>query len=132
MSDTPSTLGWPHLLMLIPGAGALAVLVMASSRSEEGERAELLEAARWQGGAFAVFALHAALQLGIAFVSWLFASLPPEFADASPLYEHLPLLLKICTHGNVTAFVAEWGVLLWFAVRASRGAPYPSRGRSKS
>ncbi len=131
MDDITPRLGWPHLLMFVPGLGAAAVAVMATSR-EGSEKAELLQAAKWQGGAFSIVALHGALQAAIWFVEWLFASVPPEIAAGSPMNEHVPLLLSLCTHGNVTAMVAEWGVLAWFGFKASRGNPYPSRAKKRA
>jgi hypothetical protein len=127
VTETPPRLGWPHLLMLLPGVGALATLALASGRSDERERVELRTAAKWQGLAFLVVTVHATLQAGIEFVGWAFRTLPPDYLDSSPVYQHLPLLFRICTHANVVAFLAEWGILVWFGAQAARGVAYPGR-----
>ncbi len=131
MDEIEPRLGWPHLLMLLPGGGAALTLFLALGREDPTEKAELRQAARWQGGAFGVLLVHGMLQMGIWFVAWLFGSMPPEILDQTPAYKHLPLLLSLCTHGNITAGAAEWLILAWFAVKASRGQPYPARGKDK-
>ena len=132
MSDPAPRLGWPHLLMFVPGLGAAVVLVLATARQDPGEKAELMQAARWQGGAFGVLAVHGVLQAAIWFIAWLVSAMPQELVSQSPTYEYLPLMLGLCTHANLFAGAAEWLVLAFFGFKAARGAPYPARGKIKS
>jgi hypothetical protein len=131
MSEPTPRLGWPHLMMFVPGIGAAVVALMASGRDSH-DKAELLQAAKWQGGAFLILLVHLGLQLAIWLVQWMFASMPPEYLDTSPLSRHVPTLLWLCTHGNLTACAAEWGMLAWFAIKASRGQAYPDRSKKNA
>ena len=132
MSETPPSLGWPHLLMFVPGVGAAATLVMASGRQDPAEKAELMQAAQWQGGALGILLVHGMLQAAIWFMVWLIGSMPVELVGQSRSFQYMPMVLGLCTHANVLAGAAEWLILAWFALKASRGAPYPARGKDKS
>lgn len=130
LNDSPPRLGALHLLILLPVLGPIITSVLAGTRP--GDRAELVTAANWQWLATGVVGVHAVLQGGIELVRWMHASLPPEYTASRPIYEIFGPVLLLLTLLNVLAGLVEWGALVVFAVRASRGTHYPVRAKNRS
>ncbi len=121
---------WPHLLVLLPGLGLGIVFVAMLRAREETDRLALRAAAGWQALAFSIWVVHAVLQAGIEFVSWLFGRVPVDYA-VPWVVQYMPRILLLLTVVNVGAGLVEWGYTVWAGVRAAQGEPYPvgRRGR---
>ncbi|MCO4773796.1 MAG: hypothetical protein KDA24_27440 [Deltaproteobacteria bacterium] len=110
-----------HKRVLLPLFGALFTVRQAAAASSEVDRAVLWQAARWQGlGAFIVL-MHAVLQVAVEFVRFMHA-IGPGLGAFDVFVD--PVLLA-CTALNVLSGVAEYGFVVFWGLRAAKGAELP-------
>jgi hypothetical protein len=124
----PSTLRWPHLLVLLPILGVPIVWALRQGR-DGADHAELTAALRAQLASGSLVALHLFFHGCVLGIRWLHG-LVPQPPD-SAMAELIPKLLTAIAWLNGLAGLAEWSVFVLIGLRAAAGAAYPLTRRRR-
>jgi hypothetical protein len=102
--------------------GTLFTVWQLRGCAREADRSVLLQAAKWQGFGASVVLMHALLQLMVEAVRWMHA-LGPGLGQ--PLDRLIPPVLAAATWLNVGSGLAEYAFVVFWGLRAARGADLP-------